>query len=149
MEQKNPIILFDGVCNLCHSTVNRLIRIDRKKKLRFASLQSKFAQTILSDLGGDSISTKSVVLIDARGVHLCSDAVLLTLKHLGLPYALAVIAMLLPRFLRDGIYNWIADNRYRWFGVQTQCLEPTPELRDRFLDSSEPRTEETHSFIDP
>ncbi|MEN9809216.1 MAG: hypothetical protein RLZZ488_783 [Pseudomonadota bacterium] len=142
MEQKSPIILFDGVCNLCHSTVNWLIRIDHRRKLRFASLQSKFAQSILFDLGGGSTSTKSVVLIDERGVHFCSDAVLLTLKHLGLPYALGTVAMLFPRFLRDGIYNWIAQNRYRWFGVQSQCPAPLPELRSRFLDSSETRIED-------
>lgn len=149
MEQKNPTILFDGVCNLCHSAVNRLIRIDQKKKFRFASLQSKVAQSLLRDFGVGSIPTKSVVLIDERGIHFRSEAVLLTLKHLGFPYALGTVAMLLPSFLRDGIYNWIAQHRYRWFGVQTQCLEPTPELRGRFLDSSEPRTEETQSFRGP
>lgn len=134
MEQKNPIILFDGFCNLCHSTVNWLIRTDRKGHLRFASLQSKFAQEKLKNLGIDLPQAKTVILIDERGVHVRSNAALLILKHLGLPYSLAMLATLLPRFFRDGVYNWIARNRYRWFGVQAQCLTPTPELRRRFLD---------------
>jgi predicted DCC family thiol-disulfide oxidoreductase YuxK/uncharacterized membrane protein YphA (DoxX/SURF4 family) len=157
-----PLILFDGVCNLCNAAVSWVIERDRRNLFRFASLQSRAARSALaaiSEAGALAAGLPpasqghgaapdplvppakrldSVVLIDGEGVHVRSDAAIRIARSLGFPWSLAGIGFLLPRRLRDGLYDWIARNRYRWFGRQNACLLPTPELRARFLDADEP-----------
>ena len=127
-----PIILFDGVCNLCNASINWIIDRDPKQIFRFASLQSEAARQLLP-----SIETlpDSVILIDEEGVHTRSTAALRIARRLGFPWSLAVLATPLPAFFRDAIYKWIARNRYSWFGRSETCRIPTPELASRFLDS--------------
>lgn len=137
-----PLILFDGVCNLCHAAVSWVIERDRKKVFRFASLQSQAARSALAATAspGEASATRpdSVVLVDGGGVHYRSDAAIRIGRALGFPWSLAGLGALLPRPFRDGLYDGIARNRYRWFGRQNACLVPTPELRARFLDAAEP-----------
>ncbi len=135
-----PIILFDGVCNLCNGAVQWILQRDRRRLFRFASLQSAAARNALG-LAGTSLDQlpDSIVLIDEAGIHTRSAAALRIARHLGLPYsAAAALGWLMPRALRDNLYSWIARNRYGWFGRQNACMLPTPALRARFLDAGEP-----------
>lgn len=127
------IILFDGVCNLCNSTVHFLIRQDRHARLRFASLQSPIGQQLLAD-GGLPASQHSTFILIAHGrYHSRSGAALRTLHILGWPWRLAYALIIIPPFIRDGIYRLIARYRYRIFGRRHSCMIPSPELQSRFL----------------
>ncbi|MDX2200108.1 MAG: DCC1-like thiol-disulfide oxidoreductase family protein [Phycisphaerae bacterium] len=135
-----PLILFDGVCNLCNGAVQWILQRDRRRAFRFASLQSTAARNALEQAGAslDQLPD-SVVLIDEAGVHTRSTAALRIARHLGLPYsAAAALGWLMPQAIRDILYSWIARNRYQWFGRQNACMVPTPGLRARFLDADEP-----------
>lgn len=134
----HPLVLFDGVCNLCDAAVRWIIARDRHERFRFASLQSKAGRAALERAGAVDDTRDSIVLIDERGVHAHSDAVLAIARGLGFPWSLASAARILPRALRDRLYSWIASNRYRWFGRQNACMIPTAALRRRFLDADEP-----------
>ncbi len=132
-----PVLLFDGVCNLCNAWVQWVIARDRSGRFRFASLQSEAADRVLEGKVFAEALPDSVVLVDSAGVHMRSDAVLRVAKHLGFPYSLLAVALLVPRALRDFVYAFIARNRYRWFGRRDACAIPTPELASRFLDAEE------------
>ena len=129
-----PVILFDGVCNLCTTSVKWVIANDPAGVFKFASLQSQAAEGLL---GGKKVGD-SIVLVDDDGIHGCSDAVIRIARRLRRPWLVAKLGPLLPRPIRDWIYHVIARNRYGWFGKQDSCLVPTPELRMRFLDRHEP-----------
>lgn len=134
----HPVILFDGVCNLCNSTVAWIIRRDRKARFRFASLQSQAATDLLAHAAPNQPPPDSIILLDARGVRTRSDAAIGIAAHLGFPYSLATLARAVPAALRDRAYDLIARNRYRWFGRRESCMIPSPALRARFLDADEP-----------
>ena len=136
--EAHPVLLFDGVCNLCNAAVQQVIDRDPEARFRFASLQSEAGRRLLARAGAPKSMPDSVVLIDQNGVHTRSDAAIRTAGKLGLPWSLLSIARLVPRPLRDLVYDGIARNRYRWFGRQTVCRMPTPDLRARFLDADEP-----------
>lgn len=128
-----PVILFDGVCNLCQASVTWVIARDRAEVFRFASLQSAAARELLRGVKVPD----SVVLVDEAGVHTRSTAALRIARRLGLPWSwLGWVGSLVPRFLRDVIYNRVARNRYAWFGKQDVCMMPTPALAARFLDGA-------------
>jgi predicted DCC family thiol-disulfide oxidoreductase YuxK len=133
METKNPIILFDGVCNLCNGAVQFVIRNDKKKFFRFAALQSEAGIELSKKYQLPTDSMKTFVLIANNKCYTRSTAALNVGKMLGGILSLGYIFIVVPPFIRDGIYNWIAKNRYRWFGQKESCMIPTPELRDRFL----------------
>ncbi len=142
MAHGRPIILFDGVCNLCISAVQRVIERDKGGRFYFASLQSDAARRELEKLlGAEEIDAlpDSIVLLDPEGVHTRSAAALRIARGLGFPYALLRLGVVLPRPVRDAIYDLIARNRYRWFGRRDTCMTPTPDLAARFLDADEPR----------
>lgn len=133
METNNPVLLFDGVCNLCNGAVQFVIKNDKKKHFRFAALQSE-AGILLSkkyNIPTDTIDT--FVLISKDKSYTRSTAALRVAKLLGGFWSLAYVFIVVPPVIRDAIYNWIAGNRYRWFGKQESCMIPTPELRGRFL----------------
>ena len=134
-----PVLLFDGVCNLCNSAVQWVIARDRRARFRFASLQSQAAVRLLSERVEADELPDSVVLVDERGIHTRSEAALGIAKALGFPYALLGLTRIVPRALRDATYDLVARNRYRWYGRQDTCTLPTPELATRFLDADEPR----------
>lgn len=138
----HPVVLFDGVCNLCNAAVQWLIERDPRGTFHYASLQSEAAGTLLSrHLGPDEIAAlpDAIVLVDESGVHTRSSAALRIAGKLGFPWKALPAFFVLPRFVRDGIYDFIARNRYRWFGHREACMVPTPELSARFLDAGEPR----------
>lgn len=131
------IILFDGVCNFCNSSINLVIRNDRKNIFKFAPLQSETAQKLLKRYNVDPSKTDSVVYIEKRKAHVRSSAVLHILKHLKGPYPLLFGFIIIPPFIRDQVYDYIAKNRYRWFGRKESCMIPTPEVRQKFIGWSE------------
>ncbi|PAD34679.1 thiol-disulfide oxidoreductase DCC family protein [Terribacillus saccharophilus] len=126
------IILFDGVCNLCNNSVQFIIKHDKAAYFKFASLQS--------DFGGQLKEAKqipghvdSIILVENGKVYMQSSAILRISRHLNGPWKLAAAALIIPRPLRDGLYRYVAKNRYRWFGRQDQCMLPSPDLKERFL----------------
>ncbi len=132
--REHPILLFDGVCNLCAGAVRFAITRDRDARLRFTPLQSPVGQDLLRRHGYEPDALDTVVLIDAAGAHVRSTAALRLLGQLPAPWRwLGPPLLLLPRRLRDVVYDFVARHRYRWFGRRDACLVPTPELRARFL----------------
>lgn len=140
-----PVVLFDGVCNLCDRTIQFIVDHERSASLRFASLQSDIAHDLIekafgSDeakrlLGGirEGRGPDSVVLVDGDRGYTHSTAALRIARHLRAPYRWLGAFAIVPRPIRDVVYRWIARNRYRWFGKSETCRVPTPELRARFL----------------
>lgn len=133
METNNPIILFDGVCNLCNGAVQFVIRNDKNKQFRFAALQSEAGAELSKKYGLPSNSMKTFVLIANDKCYTRSTAALRVGKMLGGVLSLSYVFIIVPPVIRDGIYNFIAKNRYRWFGEKESCMIPTPDLRERFL----------------
>ena len=129
----NPVLFFDGVCDLCNISVQFVIKHDKKKQFRFAPLQSAAGAEALKNTNGVSGSPDSVILYAGGKYYQRSTAVLRTLKMLGMPWSLLYPFSLVPRFIRDAAYKIFAKNRYRWFGRQEQCIVPTPELKARFI----------------
>jgi len=129
------ILLFDGVCNLCNNFVQFVIKRDTKEKFVFASLQSEFGQQLLHHF---QLSThlKTVVLINQGKAYTQSDVPIKVAQALGGWMKISLLAWLIPKFLRDLMYDFIAANRYRLFGKQEHCMLPRPEWKQRFLDSS-------------
>ncbi len=127
-------VFFDGVCNLCNRSVNFLISKDKKEVLKFASLQSEYAQNIIPKelLNRENLDT--IIVYSDGQFYDRSNAVLKLCKVLGGGFYVVLIGYLIPRFVRDGLYRFIANNRYHWFGKQFQCRVPSPELKDRFLE---------------
>lgn len=125
------ILFFDGHCNLCNRSVDFVLRHDRRHRLKVASLQGETAQKELSDDLRGALDTL-VLKVDGQ-IYTQSSGALRTAGLLGFPWSLARIFLLVPRFIRDGIYNWVSRNRLRWFGQRDTCRMPTPEERIRFL----------------
>ena len=133
MEEKK-IVLFDGVCNLCNRSVQFIIKRDKKKKFRFASLQGKAGQDLLKRFNLQADDLNSFVLIEGDKMYTRSGGALRMLRELGSGWKLFYAFMLVPRFIRDAVYNWVARNRYKWYGKREECMIPTAELKERFLD---------------
>ncbi|MBL9173455.1 MAG: DUF393 domain-containing protein [Verrucomicrobiales bacterium] len=135
----SPILLFDGVCNLCHGFVRWVLAWDRRNTFRFASLQSVAARSALESAGVSpgSLPDSVVLLLPGEPPRVKSDAVLAVARILGFPWSLAGVGRVLPRTFRDRLYDWVAVHRYRWFGRRDTCLVPTTALRGRFLDADE------------
>ncbi|MBM6616831.1 thiol-disulfide oxidoreductase DCC family protein [Bacillus suaedaesalsae] len=129
----HPLVLFDGVCNLCNGAVQFLIKHDKKEKLTFASLQSESGQKVLSEFGFPTDQLNSFIYVSNQRAYEKSDAALAICRELGGIFTLCTVFYIIPRKLRDKLYSWVSRNRYKWFGKQEQCVLPTPELRKRFL----------------
>ena len=127
------IILFDGICNLCNSSVQFVIKNDSKNHFMFASLQSNYGQKFLTKNNFDSINFDSIILIDGDNFYLKSDAAIRITKELNFPYNLMYFFMFIPKNIRDYFYSYIAKNRYKWFGKQNSCWIPTKDLNSKFL----------------
>ena len=134
MPGEPPIILFDGVCNLCASSVRFIITRDPHGIFRFASLQSEAGRAIMRQHGLDENALDSFVLVENGHAWRASDAALRVCKHLPWPWRWLPLFLWVPRLLRDPVYGFIARNRYRWFGKSDTCMMPSPEMRTRFLD---------------
>ncbi len=132
-ETQHYIVIFDGLCNLCNGAVQFIIRHDTKNKFVFASLQSEVAQKLVNEIQVKS-SLESIVLIKGHKHFEKSDAVLEIAKNLSGLWPMVYGFKIIPRFLRDILYNWIAKNRYTWFGKRDSCASPSPELSAKFLE---------------
>ena len=130
----SPIILFDGVCNLCNVAVQFAIERDPKAIFRFASLQSDFGQSILAQNVVDTEGGGTIILLENGKVYDRSTAALRVARRLSGWIKYAYVFIIVPKFIRDFVYKIIAKNRYRWFGKQESCWLPTKELKARFLD---------------
>lgn len=131
---KQPVILFDGVCNLCNGAVQYVIKHDADKQFLFASLQSQFGQKVLAAHQLSNTNFNSFILLQDGIIYQKSTAALLVAKQLKGAIRLLHWCIIIPSFIRDGVYKIIAKNRYKWFGKQDACWLPTPELKSRFLD---------------
>ena len=129
------IILFDGICNLCNGSVQFVIQRDPQKLFRLAALQSSSAQRLLTECGVDPSSLPdSLILVEDHTVYVRSDAVLRIGRALPFPWSmLAAAGLWIPRILREPVYQWVARNRYRWFGRRETCRMPQEGDLDRFL----------------
>jgi len=128
------IVLFDGICNLCSSSVQFIIKHDKKNQFLFGSLQGDAGQAYLKKFKLPADQFNSFMLVENEKLYTKSAAALRMLKHLGNGWQLLYAFMIVPAFIRDGIYNWIAKNRYKWFGKKDTCWIPTPALKARFFD---------------
>jgi len=130
----NNILLFDGVCNLCNNAVKFIIKRDKKAVIKFTSLQSNIGQNLLSK---HQLSTKkfdSFVYLKGGKCYLKSTAALHLLNDIGGLWKLVYAFIIVPRFIRDFIYDVVAKNRYKWFGKTNDCMIPTLTLQQRFLN---------------
>lgn len=130
---KSPVLLFDGVCNLCNGAVQWVLLRDRRGLFRFAALQSDTGQAMLRQFGFAAEDFDTVVLIDGDRVFTRSDAALEVVRRIGGFWPVLYAFKIIPRPIRDAVYNWVARNRYRWFGRQEQCMLPRKEWMSRFV----------------
>jgi predicted DCC family thiol-disulfide oxidoreductase YuxK len=128
-----PLILFDGVCNLCNGSVQFVIKHDKESKFLFTSLQSDKGQEILKHLGLKTDNFDTFILLDKGKIYTKSSGVLKEAAILGGWFKIFTIFYLVPTFIRDLFYSFVAKNRYRFFGKKDSCMIPTPELKARFL----------------
>ena len=130
------LILFDGVCNLCNSSVLYVIKRDNKDKFLFAPLQSDIGKDIIEKFSINSEETDSILLYNPKKDKLThkSTAALLVAKNLGLPTSILAVFLIFPAFIRNWVYDYIAKNRYKWYGKKESCMIPTPELKAKFID---------------
>ena len=135
MTESYSVILFDGYCNLCSRSVRFVLKHDRKAKFRFASLQSEFGKAILQKHQLPSESFGTFVLVEDDKIHFKSTAALRVVKSLSGRWPLLYVFIIVPRFIRDAVYGFVARNRYKWFGKRDSCWLPKLEWKERFLDS--------------
>ena len=127
----HPVLFFDGECNLCNGAVQFIIRHDKKNLFLFAPLQSEAGREALRQFSGKA--PDSVILFYNGRYFVKSAAALQTLKLLGGAWKWLYAGVIMPRFLRDWIYDFVSRNRYKWFGKRSECMIPTPELKVRFI----------------
>lgn len=129
------LILFDGVCNLCNSSVQYVIKHDKKDIFRFAALQSSVGEQIIEKFKIDTKKTDSILLYTPnKNIVYKSTAALQIAYKLGFPQNILSVFLIVPVFIRNWVYDFIAKNRYKWFGKKEACMIPTPELKNKFLD---------------
>jgi len=134
LPKDKKIILFDGVCNLCDSTVQFIIKRDKNDIFRFVALQSDLGQQIINYIGIDISKTDSIILYEpGRAYFYKSAAAINILKELGGIYSLLNIFSIIPKYISNKVYDYIARNRYKWYGKKDACMIPTPELKAKFL----------------
>lgn len=130
------LILFDGVCNLCNSSVLYVIKRDTKNKFLYAPLQSKIGETIINAFSIDTTEIDSILLFNPETykIYSKSAAALHVVKSLNFPTNIMAVFFIIPAFIRNWFYDYIAKNRYKWYGKRDTCMIPTPELKAKFLD---------------
>lgn len=135
-EFDKKIVLFDGVCNLCNKSVQYIIKKDKKDIFRFAALQSDLGVKLAKERGIDTTKVDSIILIKPSVAYYTkSSAAIEIMYDFGGVWRLMIIfKYIFPPFIRDLVYDFIAHNRYKWFGKQDSCMIPTPELKAKFLD---------------
>ena len=129
----HPVILFDGVCNFCDDWVNFVIKREKKSIIKFAALQSEAGQQILTQFNLPIHSFDTFIFIEDGVIYTKSTAALKVCRYLTTFWRLLYGLIIVPKFIRDGVYQLIARNRYAWFGKKDTCMIPSPEVRSRFL----------------
>ncbi len=130
---RRPVILFDGICNLCNSSVRFILKHDRHQQFLFASLQSDASKKLLLHLNYKIRQMNSILLVEDGQIHDKSEAVLRIAGRLRYPWGLGAAFRILPVAARDGIYDFIARNRYRWFGKKDKCVNTLNKYENRFI----------------
>lgn len=134
LPQDKKIILFDGVCNLCDSAVQFVIEHDKKDVFRFVALQSELGQQILKHIGINPKNIDSIVLYEPEiAYYYKSSAALQIARSLGGFLHFGTVFRIIPMAIRNRLYDYIAKNRYKWYGKKESCMIPTPELKAKFL----------------
>jgi predicted DCC family thiol-disulfide oxidoreductase YuxK len=127
------ILLFDGYCNLCQSSVQFVLRHEKKPELYFTSLQSEIGIQLLKHYSINPNEVDSLVLIENNTAFIKSSAALRLAKYLKGAYPIAFAFIIIPAFVRNSVYDFIAKNRYKWYGKQDSCMVPDKDLMKRFL----------------
>lgn len=135
MADHAPLLIFDGVCNICSFGVKIVLRADKHGVFRFAFGQGEHGSALKTRYGLPKGDLENVTLIDGGRCYQKSDAVLEVVRRLPFPWPLLGVFRIVPKFLRDPLYSLVARNRYRWFGVRQSCFAPSAEHRARFIDA--------------
>lgn len=133
VNEDKPILLFDGVCNFCDSTVNFIIDRDPHKNIRFAALQSQAGQQLLEKFSLDKNNFDSLVVVYKGRYFKKTAAVLRVVRWMKFPWNIMSIFIVIPTFIGNFFYDIVARNRYKWFGKLEYCRVPTPDVKERFL----------------
>ncbi len=134
LPKNKKLILFDGVCNLCDASVQYIIKHDKNDLFRYAALQSDIGQKVIEEFSINTDKTDSVLLYsEENGISYKSTAALKIASKLGFPINLMSVFLVVPTFIRNWVYDYIAKNRYKWYGKKDECMIPTPELKSKFL----------------
>ena len=128
-----PVIFFDGVCNLCNASVQFVIAHDKKDQFKFTALQGDYAKEVLSKFNADPQKLNTILLLQEGKLYTKSSAALRVAGKLNGLIPLLYVFLLVPKFIRDWFYDIIARNRYRWWGRQESCWVPTPDLKSKFI----------------
>ncbi|RLD27951.1 MAG: thiol-disulfide oxidoreductase [Bacteroidetes bacterium] len=135
LPKHKKLILFDGVCNLCNASVLYVIKRDKSNVFVFASLQSSIGKQLIEKYDINSSLTDSILLYESgQGISYKSTAALKITSKLTFPTNLLSVFLIIPSLFRDWVYDYIAKNRYKWYGKKDTCMIPTQELKDKFLD---------------
>lgn len=135
LPNNKKLILFDGVCNLCNASVQYVIKHDKKNVFLFAALQSDIGKYIIKAYHIDTNKTDSILLYTPKkGMDYKSTAALKIAQHLKFPINAMAVFIIIPAFIRNWVYDYIAKNRYKWYGKKESCMIPTPELKSKFLE---------------
>lgn len=129
---QQPVIFFDGICNLCNASVQFAIEHDDKNIFKFTALQGDYAKKVLPQFDVDLNKINSILLVEDNKLYTKSSAALRVAKNLNGLLPLLYVLMIVPKFIRDWFYDIIAKNRYKWWGKQESCWVPTPELKQKF-----------------
>jgi predicted DCC family thiol-disulfide oxidoreductase YuxK len=130
---QHGIVLFDGVCNLCNASVQFILKRDKKAYYRFASLQSDAGRDLLKKYNLPAEGINSIVVIEKDKVYQRSTGALRIARKLSGGWFLLYAFIIIPAFIRNAVYSWVANNRYRWFGKKEECMLPLPEWKGRFI----------------
>ncbi|MFL0352663.1 thiol-disulfide oxidoreductase DCC family protein [Xanthomarina sp. GH4-25] len=135
LEQNKQLILFDGVCNLCNASVQYVIKHDKNNEFMFAPLQGETGKKIINHYKIDTSKIDSIILYtNTNKIYFKSTAALKIASKLGFPTNLLRVFLIVPAFIRNWVYNYIAKNRYKWYGKQNECMIPTENLKAKFLN---------------
>ena len=129
-----PTLLFDGVCNLCNGVVQFVLKREREPVMRFAALQSEAGRRLRERFGLPTDTLHTLVLVDDDGACTKSEAALRVARYLRAPWSWVRCFRIVPRPIRDWLYDRVANNRYRWFGKQEACMVPAPSIASRFIE---------------
>ena len=135
LPKNKQLVLFDGVCNFCNSSVLKIIKKDKKNVFLFTSLQSEIGQEITAHFNIDSEKLDSIILVESTTKYYSkSTAALKIINHFGGFWKLFNLSWILPTAFRNFFYDYIAKNRYKWFGKRESCMIPTPEIKSKFIE---------------